>query len=101
MFSRPSHRFPTGIDAVFRGTERQTCGFRESGKSMFNGSCSVSELPLMAVITFICVVERHCGTTLQALMLALGKSVTWPIAGAPVPGPPQLKAGWRLKYWLS
>src|SRR5882672_5463117 len=87
MFSRPSHRLPTGMEAVLIGTVRQICGIKESGKSIFSGSLTVMVLPLIAVISSSCTVERHFGITFVALALALGISTTLPKAGAPVLGP--------------
>src|SRR5712675_3763994 len=93
MFSMPDQRLPTGSEREFSGTVRQTCGLRESGKSMWRGSFRVRTLPLMATISFSCIVERHCGTTFCAAVLAEVMLLMLGSPGAPVEGPFQVKPG--------
>src|SRR5512138_846741 len=98
MFSMPHQRLPTGTEPVLRGTVRQTWGLVERGKSMLSGSLRVSTLPLMAAISFSCMVERHWGTAFCAAVFADDRLVTLPMPAAPVLGPLQPYVGCRLKY---
>src|SRR6185369_15994285 len=94
--SMPDHRFPRKTDRLSLGTTRQTCAEREVKKSFTRGSLRVRVLPLMAVISPVCITERHRGTTFTAAALALATSKTL-IPPAPVLGPSQEKVGCRLK----
>src|SRR4029079_3159898 len=100
MFSMPDHRLPRKTERLSLGTTRQSWAEREAKKSFTSGSLRVSVLPLMAVISLVCITERHRGTTLTAAALALPTSKTL-IPPAPVLGPVQEKVGCRLKYCPS